>query len=319
MGFPSLFREESLFGNSNARLRKEAAMATPTLPGSAPEQVYLGRFSGKFVVFAIVFTLSALAGVELLTDAFTAHDFNATASGTLDDNYTQVTTHNNGSTSVSYEVTYTFTVNGQQYKGKDTVSTEPQDPACTVYYMKDNPAENGLEPGHVDAKLRNFGFGFLALALIAYIWGQWKQFAAGMDRSQVAAAAANVYAVGPPATEVRLQYGDAARENVGIKHGKYSAWVHVHIAFFAQILVLGVLVALLLTHVDSGMTQIRAYGIAIVVAILVTLWVYFDRWRCVEAVASKSCSGVANLSLFYVPIVAAVYANYRGLRKLAGK
>lgn len=295
-------------------------MATPTLPGNAPEQVYLGKFSGKFVVFAIIFTLSALAGVELLTDAFTAHDFNATAPGTLDENYTQVTKHDNGTTSISYEVTYAFSVNGQQYKGKDTVSAEPQDPGCTVYYMKDNPAENGLKPGHVDAKLRNFGIACLVLALIAYIWVQMKQFAAATDRSHVAAAIANVYAVGPPATEVRLQFGDAARENAGIKHGKYSAWVHVHIAFFAQIFLLGVLVAVLLSHLGAtGMPAIRAYGIAVVAAILFTLWVYFDRWRCIEAVASKSCSGVANLSLFYVPIVAAVYANYRGLRKLTGK
>ncbi len=294
-------------------------MATPTLPGSAPEQVYLGRFSGKFAMFAVIFTLSALAGVELLTNAFTAHDFNATAPGTLDENYTQVTTHDNGTTSVSYDVTYAFNVNGQQYKGKGTVGTEPQDPGCTVYYMKDNPAENGLEPGHVDAKLRNYGIGFLVLALIAYIWVQMKQFAAATDRSQAAAAAANVYAVGPPATEVRLRYGDAARENAGIKHGKYSAWAHVHIAFFAQIVALGALVAVLLSRAGGGMPATRAYGIAVVVAILVTLWVYFDRWRCIEAVASKSCSGVANLSLFYVPIVAAVYANYRGLKKLMGK
>jgi len=172
----------------------------------------------------------------------------------------------------------------------------------------------------VDAKLRNFGIACLVLALIAYIWVQMKQFAAATDRSQAAAAAANVYAVGPPATEVRLRYGDAARENAGIKRGRYSAWWHVHVAFFAQIIALGFLLALLLSHVGgAGMTQSRACGIAIVVAILLTLWVYFDRWRCIEAVASKSCSGSLNLSTLYVPFVAAVYANYRGLKKLMGK
>ena len=45
-------------------------MAAPTLPGSAPESVYLGRFCGKFMVFAVIFTVSALAGTELLTNAF---------------------------------------------------------------------------------------------------------------------------------------------------------------------------------------------------------------------------------------------------------
>lgn len=293
-------------------------MADTTLPGSAPEQVYLGRYSGKFVVFAVIFTLSALAGVELLTNAVTAHNFDATAPGTLDENYTQVTSHENGTSSVSYEVTYSFNVSGQQYKGKDTVSTEPQDPDCTVYYLKNNPGENGLTPKHVDKTLERFGIGCLVLALIAYIWVQPKQFAAALDRSHVAAAIANVYAVGPPATDVRLQYGDAAKENAGIKRGKYSAWWHVHVAFFAQIVALGFLFGALLSHM-GGMTQSRAYGIAVVLAILLTLWVYFDRWRCIEAMASKSCSGSLNLSTLYVPIVAAVYANYRGLRKLIGK
>ncbi len=296
-------------------------MATSTIPGSAPESVYLGRFSGKFLLFAAIFTLAAVIGVELLTNAFTAHDFNATVPGTLDENYTQVTHRENGAvTGVDYEVTYSFTANGKQYSGKDTVNTEPQGTDCTVYYMKDNPAENALRRGHVDDRLTVYGVACLVLALVVYIWVQMKRFAAATDRSQVARAAANPYAMGPPAADVSPQYGDAAQENVGIRHGKYSAWVYVHIAFFAQIAVLGLIVAALLSH-DGGaaMPLSRACGVATLAAILFTLWVYFDRWRCVEAVASKSCSGVANLSLFYVPIIAAVYANYRGLRKLAGK
>jgi hypothetical protein len=310
----------SLAGDSSARLHEELAMAASSAPGGAPESVYLGRFSGKFVAFVLVFTLAALAGVELLTNAFTGHDFNASAPGLLDDNFTQVTSRTNGNvTGITYKVTYTFIVNGQEYKGKDTLGAEPQDPDCTVYYMKSNPAVNALKPGHVDAMLRNSGFACLALALIAYIWAQWKHFAAATDRSHVAAAA-NLYAVGPPAPEARPRYGDAAGENANFAHGRYSAWGHVHVAFFLEVIALGFLLAMLLSRFGSAsMTQARAYGIATVAAILFTLWVYFDRWRCIEAVASKSCSGSWNLSLFYVPIVAAVYANYRGLRKLAGK
>jgi hypothetical protein len=30
------------------------------------------------------------------------------------------------------------------------------------------------------------------------------------------------------------------------------------------------------------------------------------------------CSGIVNISLLYVPVVAWLYANYRALRKLAG-
>ena len=296
-------------------------MATPTLPGTIPESVYLGRFSGKFVVFAVIFTLAGVIGVELLTNAYTAHDFNVTVPGTLDENYTQVTHNENGTvTGVDYDVTYTFTVNGKQYAGKDTVSTEPQDATCTVYYMKDNPAENALKRGHVDKKLSGYGIACLLLALVAYIWVQLKRFAAATDRSHVARMAANPYAMGPPAADAGPEYGDAAQENIRIKHGKYSAWLYVHAAFFAQIAILSLMVAMPLTHFGgAGMALSRAWGIATLASILFTLWVYFDRWRCIEAVASKSCSGVANLSLFYVPIIAAAYANYRGFRKLAGK
>lgn len=296
-------------------------MATPTLPGTAPEQVYLGKYSGKFMLSAAVFTLAAVAGVALLTNAFTAHDFNATVPGTLDDNYTQVTHTQNGAvTSTDYEVTYTFNLDGRQYKGKDTLSVEPQDANCTVYYMKNNPADNALKTGHVDSTLRNYGIACLALALIAYLWMHFKGLAKATATSQLSVAT-NQYSVGPPSpAEASQHYGDAAGEHTRIRHGKYAAWLHVHIAFFAQIAALGLILALLLSHYGGAtMTQTRAFGIAAAVAILFTLWEYFDRWRCIEAVASKSCSGVVNLSFFYVPIVAAVYANYRGLRKLAGK
>ena len=35
--------------------------------------------------------------------------------------------------------------------------------------------------------------------------------------------------------------------------------------------------------------------------------------------ASRYCSGVMNLSLFYVPVIAALYALARGARKLSSR
>ena len=44
--------------------------------------------------------------------------------------------------------------------------------------------------------------------------------------------------------------------------------------------------------------------------------VFRDRWKVNEALSSRFCSGVANLSMLYVPIVSFVYANVRGVKKL---
>jgi hypothetical protein len=51
--------------------------------------------------------------------------------------------------------------------------------------------------------------------------------------------------------------------------------------------------------------------------IVVAYFTFRDRWRCIEAYSSRYCSGVMNLSLLYVPLVALVYANVRGIKKFA--
>jgi len=56
------------------------------------------------------------------------------------------------------------------------------------------------------------------------------------------------------------------------------------------------------------------------VAGLVPAWLAFrDRWRCIERFASRYCSGLANLSVVYVPLIAAGYGVVRGFRKLRGR
>jgi hypothetical protein len=104
-----------------------------------------------------------------------------------------------------------------------------------------------------------------------------------------------------------------------MKRGKYDAWGYVHVAFFVQ----GALVAAwaafgiaVATHTQDASAALL--GTAVFVGIASTLWIYADRWNCIEAFSSRFCSGVANLSLFYVPVIAFFYANYRGFRKLQG-
>lgn len=106
--------------------------------------------------------------------------------------------------------------------------------------------------------------------------------------------------------------GDAAGEHLGIWHGKYSAWTHVVLAFILECLVLGALPMTLLSPLLGTAGTAIGLGIGALGAILV----FHDRWRCIEAFASKFCSGLMNLSMLYVPFVAFAYANVRGIAKI---
>ena len=110
------------------------------------------------------------------------------------------------------------------------------------------------------------------------------------------------------------QIGDSAGEHLWIEHGKYSAWTHVVIAFILEVIALGAAPAFALGH----MLRLGDIGIGIggAVGLAGAIWVFNNRWRCIEAFSSKFCSGVMNLSLLYVPAVAFIYANARGLGKL---
>jgi hypothetical protein len=105
-----------------------------------------------------------------------------------------------------------------------------------------------------------------------------------------------------------------------ISRGKYNAWSHVEIAFFGQVALVATLIVWLLSLVPGlRMASDGTLSVAIVCAVWSTLWVYADRWRCIEAHSSQFCSGIANLSIFYVPIVALLYANYRAFTRMQGR
>jgi len=232
-----------------------AVSPTPTLTTSAPASKFSEWRRRNFLQLAALLVITLVAGVLLGKSAFDKHD--SSGPGTLDTNYTIETETRNGTVeSVKYVVTYKFEVKGKQYTGKDTVSTEPTDPEITVYYMKDDPQENALSQGRIKKfNLISAGIVFL-IALIAYgMLPRKNRLAAG---SALQAAQAGV--------------GDLGNEHLRMKRGKYSAWVHLHIAFFAQTALLTSLAALGLAvvfHADA--LSYTILGIATFVAVSATL------------------------------------------------
>jgi hypothetical protein len=69
----------------------------------------------------------------------------------------------------------------------------------------------------------------------------------------------------------------------------------------------------------TGMITLALGGTGLCAGIALAYFVFRDRWKCIEAFSSRFCSGLMNLSLLYVPWVALVYANVRGIQKLSGK
>lgn len=186
------------------------------------------------------------------------------------------------------------------YSGTDEIVHEPTDAIATVYFTAARPRENGLYPTHWNNTAMIVAGIALVMALIAY-WQLPKD-----------------YLIPAPATW-RQGVGDSGREHLSIERGKYDASGYVEFAFFGQVVFVGILIARLLSSIGLEATNDAVIIIASIVAVSSTLWVYFDRWRCIEAYSSRFCSGIANFSLFYVPVLALVYANYRAIARLQGR
>ena len=134
------------------------------------------------------------------------------------------------------------------------------------------------------------------------------------------------------ADESELGYGDRAGEFYRIARGQYHAGLYVGIGFILVAAVFWVplhygTLALLEAKVPFLRADryeydqtVQALGTcAAVVSTLLAGWVFWDRWRCIEATSSRYCSGVMNASICYVPIIAALYALVRGAEKLWGR
>lgn len=255
-------------------------------------------------LLAALMVLSTVAGVLLAKSAIGKYD--ATAQGVLDSKYTVETRKSSSGAieSKTYNLTYKFAVDDTQYTGQDSQTTEPASAGTTVYYVANNPRENGLNPNHANVfNAIAAGVAFL-IAILAY---------ALIPRSRPIRSGAVFQAAAE-------RVGDSGNEAARMKHGRYRAWLHVHFGFFVQMGLVGYLAAMgLASHSHGDAISYTILGVASFVASVSTLWVYADRWRCIEAFSSRFCSGSANLSILYVPVVAIIYANYRGLKKLVGR
>jgi hypothetical protein len=111
--------------------------------------------------------------------------------------------------------------------------------------------------------------------------------------------------------------GDSGGEHLDMRRGYFTAWIHVILSFVLEVLIFWVLFAKLLEHMygvtDATDGMVLVSGIA---SGTVSTGIYWNRWKCIEAFASRFCTGVINASLIYVPEIALIYANYRGLLKL---
>ena len=119
--------------------------------------------------------------------------------------------------------------------------------------------------------------------------------------------------------------GDAAMEHYRMQRGRYSAWMYVVMGFLYEIAFLGLVPGIAGVAIgsaagmrsgDAGMVGLVAGG---VVGIVGSFFVFRDRWRVNEAFCSRYCAGIVNISMLYVPFIALVYANVRGVQKLFGK
>jgi hypothetical protein len=125
------------------------------------------------------------------------------------------------------------------------------------------------------------------------------------------------FSLKPLAQAIVAGVGDSGGEPLRMRRGKYAAMTYVHFAYLGQTAEVTFLLALILGAIlRTPATGYPVLGVSTMLAALSSLWIYADRWRCIEMVASRACIGLANLSILYVPLIAFVYANLRGFKKL---
>jgi hypothetical protein len=117
--------------------------------------------SSKFVLFAGLLTAGLV--VAVLLGGRPSEKYDASGPCLLASQYTKVT---KGTSSVTYRVSYSFTADGRQYAGTDTVFKEPTSLESTVYYMSRDPQDNRLRQDRMSSTTVGLG----GLALIVASW-----------------------------------------------------------------------------------------------------------------------------------------------------
>jgi hypothetical protein len=115
------------------------------------------------------------------------------------------------------------------------------------------------------------------------------------------------------------RYGDRAGEHTRMERGRFSAWAYVGIAFLLEAAVAGWIARGIWRTAGAYRVAPQLFWLGALAGAALALFTFRDRWRVIEAFSSRFCSGLANLSVIYVPLVALVYANVRGNRKLKGQ
>ncbi len=148
--------------------------------------------------------------------------------------------------------------------------------------------------------------------------GPWGTSAAAFQAAYAPAAAV-------PQAASNSIYGDGAGEYLRMERGRYGAWAHVAVGFLYQVGLIGSIVgfpaafiAALVTN-DAGTIGLIAMISGGLFGAVGAYFTFRDRWKCIEAFSSRFCIGLMNISILYVPLIAFVYANVRGIQKLAGK
>lgn len=121
-------------------------------------------------------------------------------------------------------------------------------------------------------------------------------------------------------------YGDRAGEYLRMERGRYGAWIYVVFGFVYVALLMAVTVGLgagalggfLASLVGAGRNAVETTAVLCDAAtgLAMAILIFQDRWKVNEAFSSRACSGIVNLSLLYVPVIAAGYALVRGVGKL---
>lgn len=125
-------------------------------------------------------------------------------------------------------------------------------------------------------------------------------------------------------------FGDRAGEHLRMRRGKYGATAYVVLAYLEVAVLLGLVPFLgtalaleppwsqpLISPPDLRFSILAwSAGGSAILGLLAAWAIFRDRWRCIEAFSSRYCSGVMNLTLIYLPTIAAIYACVRGARKL---
>jgi hypothetical protein len=229
-------------------------------------------------------------------------DLTASTVGQLAENFVEKTETNHGVESKSYEVSYTFQANGVDYHGTDTISAEPEDSRRTVYYDAANPDVNALTNHPVNTSSTTLAMVFIGICAVGYallpVW---------LKESM-------------PPSVAQGANGDAAGEHLIMSTGKYAAG-HYTVMGFGVVLAGSTYFAstALLHLVGSHISHDFIVLFVSFTCSIVTIGLFWDRFKCNTAFCSNYCSGCANLSIVYLPILSAIYGIWRGFRKLGGR